>query len=291
MLQAMNGRACANQLRTEKGVSTMTVALDRLSMLAESTSHLFDEASGVFPPVGIAGVTVRSGQSSSPVVNMVGMARLDETNVDRTIQQVLDYFSTTGTPFGWLVGPSSTPVDLCERLEAAGLTKLEVMHGMALTDLSQPIRSNPAITIKAASYDETRDAAEMMSTAMSDALPVEPDDAKVLVSALEELQDRYPNQFYLAFVEGNPNPIGFGALCGTEDPRVMVLPGAATLKEYRGQGVYSSMLARRVADARAQGAEAVVIQAVSHTSAPICKKFGFEIVCSMDVFAWMPTDN
>jgi hypothetical protein len=58
--------------------------------------------------------------------------------------------------------------------------------------------------------------------------------------------------------------------------------------EARGHGVYSALVKRRLADARADGREAAVIQADRDTSAPICAKLGFRELCSMEVFAWMP---
>ena len=60
----------------------------------------------------------------------------------------------------------------------------------------------------------------------------------------------------------------------------------ATLSEYRGKGVYTALMAKRLADARALGMEAAVLQADRTTSAPICANLGFEEVCSLDLYAW-----
>jgi hypothetical protein len=46
------------------------------------------------------------------------------------------------------------------------------------------------------------------------------------------------------------------------------------------------MVAARVADARAMGKEAAVLQGDRKTSAPICVKLGFEEVCSVDLYVW-----
>jgi N-acetylglutamate synthase-like GNAT family acetyltransferase len=67
---------------------------------------------------------------------------------------------------------------------------------------------------------------------------------------------------------------------------VAVMQGAATLNPYRGQGVYTALMATRLADARAMGMEAAILQADLTTSAPICANLGFKEVCSFDLYAW-----
>ena len=69
---------------------------------------------------------------------------------------------------------------------------------------------------------------------------------------------------------------------------IVLLAGAATLPQHRGLGVYTSLVARRLADAHARGIEAAVIQAVRTTSAPICKNLGFVERYGLDFFIWMP---
>ena len=64
--------------------------------------------------------------------------------------------------------------------------------------------------------------------------------------------------------------------------------GSAVMPSHRGRGVYRALVARRLADARRDGAEAAVIQAVRSTSAPICVGLGFEEVCAQELWAWSP---
>jgi len=45
-------------------------------------------------------------------------------------------------------------------------------------------------------------------------------------------------------------------------------------------------MAKRLADARALGMEAAILQADRRTSAPICANLGFEKVCSIDLYVW-----
>jgi hypothetical protein len=69
---------------------------------------------------------------------------------------------------------------------------------------------------------------------------------------------------------------------------VVLLGGAATLGDVRGRGIYTSMVARRLADARAAGADSAVIQAVRGTSAPVCAKLGFKEIVPLEFYAWVP---
>jgi len=59
----------------------------------------------------------------------------------------------------------------------------------------------------------------------------------------------------------------------------------------RGRGVYTSLVARRMADAYRDGARAAVIQAVRSTSAPICQKHGFVEFFNLDWYIWEPEDQ
>jgi GNAT superfamily N-acetyltransferase len=113
-------------------------------------------------------------------------------------------------------------------------------------------------------------------------------DVMVLVDALELLQDRYHSRWYLAFSDDREEPVAFSCLAHTNVPGVVWLVLSATLEEYRGRGIYRSFVARRIADARAEGAQAAVLQAVRETSAPICQRLGFAEVGALELYAWTP---
>ncbi len=54
------------------------------------------------------------------------------------------------------------------------------------------------------------------------------------------------------------------------------------------RGICTALVARRLADARAAGAEAAVIQAVRGTSAPVCANLGFKEILPLEFYAWVP---
>ncbi len=92
---------------------------------------------------------------------------------------------------------------------------------------------------------------------------------------------------YLAYLDGVAGPVGIATLVHMPSRPVAVLFNAATLKACRGQGVYHSLVKRRLADASQEGARAAIIQAVRETSAPICRKLGFVELAALDWYAWL----
>ena len=91
---------------------------------------------------------------------------------------------------------------------------------------------------------------------------------------------------YLAYVDGVETAVSVSSMFSLAGSSIAVMQGAATLAEHRGHGIYTAMMAARLADARAMGKDTAVLQGDRSTSAPICAKLGFEEVCSIDFYAW-----
>ena len=96
---------------------------------------------------------------------------------------------------------------------------------------------------------------------------------------------------YFAYIEDNDDPVAVASMWYRQDHPIVLLGGAATLPEYRGRGVYTSLVAQRLKIAHDNGVQAAVISAVRSTSAPICQKIGFVERCSLDLYAWMPPES
>jgi hypothetical protein len=259
----------------------------QLTVAAMSSFHMLNEASPAVSPLGIPGVEGRISPISSPLPNMVTRARLDEDAAGSTIERVVERFAAEDKAFGWAVGPDSSPADLADRLQAAGLHKVEQWAGLALTDLDRPIPASAAISIEEVGWQELRDYTDFMARAFG--FDVTGEVARVMVEMMEALHDRYGTWAYLTYCDGTDTPIALSFLTGTPHSGVFNLAFAATLQDHRRQGAYSSMVARRVADARRMGAQAIVTQASGETSAPILRKFGFHDLCTLDLYAWTPS--
>ncbi|MEV4254790.1 GNAT family N-acetyltransferase [Spirillospora sp. NPDC049652] len=70
--------------------------------------------------------------------NIVAAARFTPATVRVRTAETVGALAATGRPFSWWVGPASTPSDLAEHLEAAGLEAAETETGM-WRDLRAPL--------------------------------------------------------------------------------------------------------------------------------------------------------
>jgi GNAT superfamily N-acetyltransferase len=262
----------------------MSVSRDVLLDAIESGFSLMPEVPGKLEKLTIPGIRGRVTPFSHPFANMVSAATLTSDNADATIRQAIDFFARQNKVFSWVIGPRTTPADLGTRLRAAGLAKLEEMAGMSLTDLNTPIQSNPAVRIREMTADDT-DAA---SRTHSHAFPIPQEFARLFIEVLFLVRDRLKTRLYLAFLDGIDEPVASATTVFLPNQPIIRLGGATTVPEHRGKGIYSSLVARRLADARDDGAEAAVIEAIRTTSAPVCRKLGFTEICGLELYAWTP---
>ena len=260
----------------------MTVAEDALIQAIESSLQVYPPVSGLSEDLGVKGVRGRVTDLSHPLANMVGMANIAPDDVAATLKMVRNRFSGGRKAYGWVTGPLTRPHDLGERLVASGLKKVDEMAGMVLTDLAVPITVDAKIQIREGSLHEAQAASEMMGRAYD--MPEEV--ARFFNVLLAMTDSKVKNRGYFAYLDGGTEPVGWSYLVYLPDSPIVLLGGAATLPEHRGRGIYSALVAKRLADARADGRTAAVIQAVRSTSAPIAAKLGFREVCGLEFYAW-----
>lgn len=260
----------------------MAIPEPELIAAIESSLHLSGAVPGIATELGIPGVRGLVTGVSHPLANLVGMARLMDGEADGAVARVHEAYAAWGKAFGWIVGPGSRPADLERRLAAAGLSHVEALAGMALTDMSAAVPPDPAIRIREIAPAEALAQAEMMGRAYD--LPE--DVVRTFVSLLAGNAQRFRSRGYFAYLA--ERPVAWSYLVYVPLTRIALLGGAATLAEARGHGIYTALVRRRLQDARADGIEAAVIQAVRSTSAPICAKLGFRELCALEVWAWSP---
>jgi GNAT superfamily N-acetyltransferase len=260
----------------------LSVAADAVIEAIESSLQVYPPVSGLSEDLGVKGVRGRVTDLSHPLANMVGMANIAPDDVAATLKMVRNRFSGGRKAYGWVTGPLTRPHDLGERLVASGLKKIDEMAGMVLTDLAVPIAVDPRIEIREGTLHEAQAASDMMGRAYD--MPEEV--ARFFNVLLAMTGSKVKNSGYFAYVDGGSEPVGWSYLVYLPDSPIVLLGGAATLPEHRGRGIYSALVAKRLADARADGRSAAVIQAVRSTSAPIAAKLGFREVCGLEFYAW-----
>jgi GNAT superfamily N-acetyltransferase len=244
----------------------------------ESTLFVYPAVAGLFQDLGIPGLRGRMTTISHPIANLVGDARFSEREADALIERVKQRFGELA--FGWVTGPSTRPADLPRRLAAAGLRHADSIAGMVLTDLSLPITVSPKVRVREVPFEDANVGSDMMARAYG--LPL--DVTRFFNQMLAATADRVRSRAYFAYLDGE-DPVAWSYLVYVPDSSIVLLGGAATLEEHRGKGLYSALVAKRLADARADVRTAAIVQADRKTSAPICAKLGFREVCGLEIFA------
>jgi len=258
----------------------MTASKETILHALENSIFEFPELPGRWELPEFPGLRAHATpQISHPFSNLVGVATLSEANADAAVAQVQDFFAKRDHIVGWWVNPSSTPGDLISRLEAAGFAKILEQAGQVLTDMELDIKVNPAVTVRQATPDDRDDLIRLYENAY----PVPEAYAAIWTDLLPLVAG---GRHYLAFLDGVERPVSVASMFPYPNSTVAVMQGAATLTDYRGKGTYTALMAKRLADARAMGMEAAILQADRKTSAPICARLGFEEVCSIDIYAW-----
>ena len=260
----------------------MTVSDAELVSAIESTLFLYPPIAGQFQDLGIPGIRGRLTKISHPLTNLAGDARFSEREADAMIRRVQDRYGSMA--FGWVTGPSTRPFDLPDRLAAAGVAREESLAGMAVTDLGLAISTDPAVRVEEVSFRDALAESDMMARAYGLPLEVARFFNEVLAASATQIKARG----YFGY-RGSGEPVAWSFLVYLPDSPIVLLGGAATLPEHRGHGLYTALVARRLADARTDGRTAAVIQADRATSAPICAKLGFRELCALEVFVRQAT--
>jgi hypothetical protein len=253
----------------------------------EGSIFTLPDVPGVNTVLAIPGVAAMHGLMPSPEVNAVGKARLTEENVHATIEQVKEVFREVQKVCGWWVTPLSRPEDLADHLTQAGFAPVTQVSGMVLTNLNTPIATNPAIRVERVQANDLAGAAPMMARAYG--MPEEA--GTVAAQFMAGVMDHTEYWFYLGYLGDSEEPVAFSASLFLPGTPILVLQGAGTLPEYREQGMYHTMVARRLQDARERGMEAAVMQGNRETSAPIAEKLGFQELLPMTLYAWDPASS
>ncbi len=231
----------------------------------------------------------RAGSGEAhPASNFIGGARWTAEEADGQIEKILAEHARSGAGFVWWVMPFDTPPDLCERLERHGLMLAGQnvrMARLGLDDLSE-IAVNERVTVhNLEGPDDPGVEILLAMEAVAFHLPAEQldDERKALRERLADAEATQKHLYCLAYLD--EMPAGMAAA----DFRFgrMYLSGAATLPEFRGQKVYSTLLKHRLEAARGRGFHLAAIDA-GPMSKRVVEKYGFREYGTVNVYGWMP---
>lgn len=239
---------------------------------------------GTLEPLNINGVKGRISTINSSFLNIVGLADLEEESCEDVIRSVIERYTKENKSFQWLVGPTTKPKNISKYLIENGFKKVQELStsGMLLDNMSISISVNEDFVIRKIEVNDYERNISLITESFG--MGLTEDIARVII-ALYMSQGENSN-LYLAYTKGENKPVAFAVSVMDPDNDLVILLGAGTLPEYRGRGIYSSLVARRLNDSRKAGASAAIIHAMKTTSAPICRNLGFNTVCEMDSYIY-----
>jgi hypothetical protein len=264
---------------------------DEIHRLFESMMFANDPREGLMPNRG-GRMSLRGGMEGSgdahPGSNFVGGIRWSREEADVRIKEIIAYHRERNIGFQWLVSPYDTPADLCERLEKHGLILAGDAATMARPGLDHlgDIPTNPDLQVDVWDgnvHSQTDSLAHILKVCFN----MSQEQADQMILGLQErtrnenFREREFN--YLGSLNGQVVGIGRLQLMGG----VAYLGGAATLPEFRGQKVYSTLLRRRMEAAQARGYHLAAINA-EPMSRRIVTQYGFKEYARTYIYGWMP---
>jgi GNAT superfamily N-acetyltransferase len=211
--------------------------------------------------------------------NEVALAVLEPRDADAVIDRTIAEYRRLGVRFRWTVGPDSRPLDLGERLEQRGLVRRE-MRGMVRECAGMPLAEvDPRVSV------ELVDAAGEPEFTHVLAQGWEMDPAPLAPYHVSVLRDRSRRtQLFLARYDGRPA----GAATASSSGRTSHLVGGVILPEFRGRGLYRTLVQRRLTAAAERGIEIATTHAGA-MSGPVLERLGFLTVCTFSTYAYTPS--
>jgi len=250
--------------------STLITCLENYMFLASQ------QAPGVVP-IAFDGVRGHRSGLRAPLTNLVGASAPNLTLPDGSIDAVFDEFSRQNLPFSWLLGPHS-PEGTCQRLEQRGMSGFQRLSGLASCELGPRSPNATNARIREARSDERHSFADVLMATFE----LEREVVAFFQTAYW-FGSTLSAKNYLAFVDGYREPVAVASSVYDPHAPIVVLAIAAVRAPFRGRGLYRALVERRLADAKADGCVAAVVQALPTSSAPICRRLGFRDVCTQEL--------
>lgn len=226
-------------------------------------------------------VQLTSPTSKSWFMNQVKHSQIEPGAVDATIKETLENYKASGVNFSWSVGPSTQPENMGEKLVANGFVQKETTIGMIIdSDVAESWAGDSRISHACLDNEnfegfvQTQIEGWDISASAADWLRQKKE--SVLAGESKMLRT------VLSFYDGKPAGAAAYMLV---DGRTMHLIGGSVSKYFRGKGIYRDSVRHRLLLAKEFGIPYVTVHCIEDTSAPICKKMGFEPVCKFYRYA------
>lgn len=197
-------------------------------------------------------------------------SRLDETNVDQVIDEQIAWFTARGQNFEWKAYDYDTPADLVARLAAHGFV-IEENESIMVLDLAQ---APPTLLQPVRHRIERVTAPEELRVVRTIEEAVWGGDFNWLIDFLGHALRHHPMRMSVYVAYAGDVPASAAWIYYPTGSRFASLWGGSTLAAYRGQGLYTALLASRAQEAINRHVDYLTVDA-SAMSRPILEKFGF----------------
>lgn len=255
--------------------------LDTPALIAALENYMFlaSRAPGL-RALSYPGVRGHVSGIAQPLTNLVGAAGPQVTVPESSIDAVFAEFARQKLPFTWLLGPH-TPEGTSSSLRQRGMTRFHELTGLATSELEVHPRSSPVRIREVRPGEEGRFGAVLLES-----FELDPEVLGFLARHYlfgPTLRTRN----YFVFVDSHDDPAGVASSVYDPDSPVVVLAIAAVKEQFRGRGLYQHLVRRRLADAKADGCVAAVVQA-QPTNARSCRRLGFREICTQELLCMKP---
>jgi GNAT superfamily N-acetyltransferase len=250
----------------------------------------FDEEARATPSEPPAGVWF---EPDGPVVRVVGEERgfisaprdtgARGTALDALIARQRDYFAARGEAVEWKAYDYDEPADLADRLRAAGFVPED--PETVVVAATADIAAEPVLPAGVMLRQVTADA-DMHRIAAMEAEVWHANRDWTAAHLIREAAAA-PDDYIVLIAEAAGRVVSAGWLEMRPGGQFAGLWGGATLREWRGRGIYRALVARRAQLAAARGVRYLQVDA-SSDSAPILRRLGFEPLAVTTPWVWTP---
>ena len=234
-------------------------------------------------------------EADGPVVRITGfgpggwvmyrdLGGLDGEALDALIRRQIAAFADRGMRFEWKLHGHDQPADLPDRLRAAGFVpeEQETILIAPLERVALDAEPPDGVVVR-----EVADRADYDRIADLEAAVWPGDDSHSWIDSLAEEVDADPEGTRVFLAIAGDVAVSAGWIRFPSNTDFGTLWGGSTLKEWRGRGIYRSLVARRARLAAELGRRYLQVDA-SDDSRPILERLGFIPVTTTTPYIWAP---
>jgi len=203
--------------------------------------------------------------------NGVVWSDLDASNADKAIAEQIAYYTGLGREFEWKLYGHDLPIDLGQRLRAAGFTAEpeETLMIAEVADLTLDVEPPEGIRFLPVT---DRAGVDLVADVHEKAFGT--DSSRLRHQLLARLQDD-PDTVVAVVALAGDVPVSAARMELVPGTRFAGLWGGGTVESWRGRGIYRALVAHRARAAVERGYRYLQVDALA-TSRPILERLGFE---------------